>query len=174
MSSVGDSTPRARGRYARREVLERLRNQLKDPGFQLQHDAHLGRLIATVKNFGSGYGNELEQLKATIRACVEEGQIRSFIAEDEQMTKFYDGTSSIKGLRRINVADKQADIRDQAAMRIYDLRCRIVHTKDEANDKVPDLLLPFSREASSITVDIELLRYLAQKALIANAQPLQV
>jgi hypothetical protein len=152
--------------YAQREVLERVRNQLKDPGFQLQRDTDLGRVIATVKRFGSGYGNEIEQLKATVRACVEEDQLRTLVDGDgELLADLVERPSPIKGLKQLRLNDRQADLRDQVATRVYDIRCRIVHTKDTASERVPDLLLPFSNEASSLYSDIFLLRYLAQKAL---------
>jgi hypothetical protein len=159
--------------YARREVLDRLRNQIKDPDFQLEEDAHLGRLIDIMRRYGAGYGNEQEQLKATVRACVEEDQVKSLLVE-ENFEEYFTQVSRIKGLSRLNLKDRREDMRDQVSRRIYDLRCRIVHTKDEATDRVPELLLPFSAEANSIGPDIELLKYIAQRALIANAVPMRL
>jgi hypothetical protein len=160
--------------YARRELLERLRNQLKDATFSTEEDAHLSRLVAIVHRYGQGYGNEREQLKATIRACVEEDELRLFVTEGESAERYFAGPQKIKGLHQLSLRDRASDIRDQVAARIYDLRCRIVHTKDESTDAVPDLLLPFSAEADSIVLDIGLLKFLAQKALSANAQPIRL
>jgi len=160
--------------YARREVFERLRNQLKDKTFDIDRNADLDRLIAVVNRFGAGYGNEREQLKTTIRACIEEEQARSFIENGDLMKKYFTEAQAIKGLPHLMLNDKNSDVRDQIANRIYDLRCRIVHTKDEPNDSGPDLLLPFSGEADSIPPDIDLIKFLAQKALIANAQTMRI
>ena len=160
--------------YARRELLERLRNQLKDARFSTEEDTHLGRLIGIVHRYGQGYGNEREQLKATIRACVEEDELHLFVTEDSPVEKYFTGTQAIKGLRQLNLNDRASDIRDQVANRIYDLRCRIVHTKDESTNLAPEPLFPFSREADSIFDDIELLKFLAQKVLSANAQQMRL
>ena len=160
--------------YAQRELLGRLRNQLKDATFSVEEDTHLSKLIRIVNRYGQGYGNEQEQLKATLRECVEEEELRLFVTPVDGVEPYFSGAQVIKGLRQLNLNDRAFDMRDQVATRIYDLRCRIVHTKDEATDVVPDLLLPFSAEANSIFPDIELLRFIAQKVLSANALPMRL
>jgi hypothetical protein len=151
-----------------------LRNQLKDVNFSSEEDADLGRLVGIVDRYGQGYGNEREQLKATIRACVEEEELRLLITASEEIETYFTKKQAIRVLRQLNLSDRAFDMRDQIAARIYDLRCRIVHTKDESTDTAPDLLLPYSTEAESIRPDIDLLKFLAQKSLTANAQPLKL
>jgi hypothetical protein len=57
------------------------------------------------------------------------------------------------------------------ASRIYDLRCRIVHTKDDAEI---ELLLPFSTDLAHIKYDIDLVEFLARKVLIASGKPINL
>lgn len=62
-------------------------------------------------------------------------------------------------------------MRNDIAERIYDIRCKIVHTKDvaESRDQTGNLLLPFSKEAEGLTFDIELIQYVARQVLIASS-----
>lgn len=55
--------------------------------------------------------------------------------------------------------------------RIYEIRCKIVHTKADARDPEVELLLPFSKEADLLQFDIDLIQYVAQQVLIAGSRP---
>ena len=68
---------------------------------------------------------------------------------------------------KISLATSTADLRGDVAERIYNIRCKIVHTKTDARDSDVELLLPFSKEAEQLVFDIELAQYLAQQVLIA-------
>lgn len=58
------------------------------------------------------------------------------------------------------------------SQRIYEIRCRIVHTKAGEHDV--DLLLPFSAEARILAFDLELLEFIVRTALIAGSRPLRL
>ena len=79
--------------------------------------------------------------------------------------------SKYKGLvkQKISFTNKETDLRIDIANRIYEMRCRIVHTKDE--DEL-DLILPTSPEISLLKHDIELIEFIAQKVLIAGGRQL--
>ncbi|MEU8059266.1 hypothetical protein [Microbispora bryophytorum] len=160
-------------RYSKREALDRLRHELRDPSFDREEDGHLARILALAEQYGGGYGSEREQLQSTIKACVTEDRLREFITADESRIKHF-SSSAIKDVAIFHANDQQNDPRNQAANRIYDLRCRVVHTKDEGAKKAADLLLPYSREADSLGPDIELVQFLAQRALIAGASRLRL
>lgn len=59
--------------HFRQHLLRRLRQELTDPRFDATDDAHLARLLNTISTGRAGYGNERDQLKATINggACEE-------------------------------------------------------------------------------------------------------
>lgn len=58
------------------------------------------------------------------------------------------------------------------AERIYDIRCKIVHTKAGGSEGGVELLLPFSKEAELLYLDIELIQYVAQQTLISASTAL--
>ena len=66
---------------------------------------------------------------------------------------------------KIPLANPNADLRADVADRIYDIRCKIVHTKNDSGIGDVELLLPFSREAEQLSHDIELVQYVAQETL---------
>lgn len=159
--------------YYRREALDRIKQELLDPRFSPQNDTHLIRLLNLAAPQGKAFGGERDQLKATIRACVSVNHLVDYL-KDPGREEFFTGKSVIRDVGRIDLKNSSSDLRDQAADRIYDIRCRIVHAKSDSGDRYPELLLPFSEEAESLTFDIDLIQYLAQRILIHQADPLRV
>ncbi|MFC9861596.1 MULTISPECIES: hypothetical protein [unclassified Streptomyces] len=64
------------------------------------------------------------------------------------------------------------DYRSHVSERVYDLRCRIVHAKEGGGGKRPDVILPAGREARDLGPDIQLVAFLAERALQHWATPL--
>jgi len=60
----------------------------------------------------------------------------------------------------------------QASQRVYEIRCKIVHTKGSESGSAAEVILPFSNEAKKLSHDIDLVKFLARKVLIATARPL--
>jgi hypothetical protein len=160
--------------HSRSEALTRIRNELRDPRFNFEDDSHLGRILGLATVSGSGFGAEREQLKATLRACLDAARLREFFSDDPRVEEHFTGKQQIRGVQRIELKDLQADLRDQVSSRIYDLRCRIVHTKDEPGPRDTGLLLPFSEEADRLSYDIELIRFACQKVLIAGGSAIRL
>ena len=160
--------------YSREEARRRVRAILKDPAFRYERDADIGKILSIVAGTGRGFGDERSQLQATLNACLDPSDLRSFFEEDEERIEFF--SSGQKGLtdRKIPLADKAADLRNATADLIYDIRCKIVHTKGEALEGDRELLLPFSKEAELLFHDIELLQYAASKVLVAASTPLSL
>jgi hypothetical protein len=159
--------------YYQRETLDRIKQELLDPRFSPQQDADLSRLIALASPQGRVFGSEREQLRATVRACVSAAYLEDYLKEPSRYD-FFTGRQHVKDVTQLAFGSKAPDIRDQVSDRIYDIRCRIVHTKSDAKDRYPDLLLPFSEEAEALGLDIELIQYLAQRVLINRALPLRL
>ncbi|MEU6713745.1 hypothetical protein ABZ897_19895 [Nonomuraea sp. NPDC046802] len=160
--------------YSHREALERIRHELRDPRFEREDDRHVERILTLASQFGGkGKGKEREQLKATIHACVTSEQLKEFLEEAPERLEHFT-TKRIIEVSRIDPKSKQSDLRDQISERVYDLRCRIVHSKDDANEHYSEMLLPFSEEADRLGPDIDLVHLLAQKVLIASSSRLHV
>lgn len=160
--------------YSQEEARRRIRSILKDPTFRNDRDADIGKVLSAVTGTGRGYGDERSQLRATLNSCLDPVELRGFFSESEERIDFF--SSKQKGLteHKIPIASKEADLRTPVADLIYDIRCKIVHTKGEGSEGEVELLLPFSKEAELLFHDIELMQYVARKVLISASAPLSL
>ncbi|MCT1479306.1 hypothetical protein [Microbacterium sp. p3-SID336] len=156
--------------FAREQIVNSVKSQLLHPGFDAQNDAALNRLINLAAPAARGGMAEREQLRATLRSIVSEADLREFLeSTPEYVDHFCSKSQSIRGVGTVQLDHNPADLRDQIADRIYGIRCRIVHAKQDGGGKSEDVLLPSSKEANSLQADVELMRLVAQRALIARA-----
>lgn len=156
--------------FAKEQTVHSVRSQLLHPGFDPLNDDALNRLINLAAPAAKTGMAEREQLRATIRACMTEADIRDFIGSVPDYSEhFCAKKQKIKGVGSFHLSDNQNDVRDQAADRIYAIRCRIVHSKQDGGGNSHDVLLPSSAETESLLADVELIRLVAQRALIARA-----
>ena len=153
--------------YSQEEARRRVRAILKDPTFRSDRDADIGKVLSIVSGASRGFGDERSQLRATLNACLDPQDLWNFFEEDEQRKDFF--SSKQKGLtnHKLSLATSDTDLRSPVADLVYDIRCKIVHTKSERADGDVELLLPFSKEAELLFHDIELIQYVARKVLIA-------
>lgn len=163
--------------YFQAEARRRIKRILKSPSFRADRDADIGRvLLALSPKHGAGgaIGDERSMLRSTLNECIDPGELRSHLSSDKKRIQFF--SSKTKGLtsHKIPLANQSADLRNDVADRIYDIRCKIVHTKNDARDGEVELLLPFSKEAEQLYYDIELLRYLAGQVLISASSTLKL
>ena len=161
--------------YSYMEAQQKIKNLIKDPTFDTSNDNHLARILDIVKvtSKGKSFGDERTQIKATIQQCVDANELKNFLMESEKMKDFFDIQKKSKSLvkQKISFNKSEQEILIDVSNRIYDLRCRIVHTKDE-NDS--ELLLPFSSELAHLKYDIDLIEYIARRVLIAGCRQLEL
>ena len=83
-------------------------------------------------------------------------------------------SSKTKGLTDIviPIGNGTAGLRNEVADRIYDIRCKIVHTKGGSRQGDVELILPFSSEEQMLYLDIDLVQYVARQVLIAASSSL--
>lgn len=156
--------------FAREQTMNSLRSQLLDPAFDAFSDASLNRLINLTAPAGRNGMGEREQLRATIRACLTEDDVRGFVGSSPEFEDhFCSKKQKIKGVVAMQMKGNQVDLRDQLSDRIYAIRCRIVHSKQDGGGTNADVLLPSSNEVESLQADLEMLRAVAQRALVARA-----
>jgi hypothetical protein len=156
--------------YAEAEAKRKLMAILKGPTFRGDREADIGRLLTVIQGSRTGsLGSELQQLKSTVNECVDHQDLREFFFSDEDRRTFY---ASKQKYHKIPISnpDPNFDLRADAAARIYDIRCGIVHTKNNSSDDV-HLLLPFSKEADDLAHDIGLMEFVAKSVLIAASVP---
>jgi len=158
--------------YSQAEAHRKLKSILKSPTFRSERDSDISRVLAAIHVTRSGaYGDERSQLKATLTECVDPDVLRNFLIEDAERKAFL--SSKTKGLtdHKLPIETVGADLRSDVAERLYEIRCKIVHTKVDSRTGELELLLPFSKEAEQLSYDIELAQFLAQQVLIASSTP---
>lgn len=153
------------------DVSKKIKTLLRDPSFRYEKDTHIIKLINMLKGKGNGIASEREQLKITLKECIDPENLKDFIKQKEDRK-----TALSKGLKNITSYVIQIDQNDDSFIanlmeRIYSIRCKIVHIK--ADDKSDDikLLLPFSKEEESIQHDIDLIQYIAQRIMVHCSKP---
>jgi hypothetical protein len=101
---------------------------------------------------------------------VYDAAIAAFLDDRPAAAKALTDKTRIHGVRVINTHDRQTPLIRQVAERIYDLRCRIVHSKDSGDESVSPIR-PFERETRLMRHDLSLIRFVAQRVLIASSRP---
>jgi hypothetical protein len=160
-------------RFAHAETRKKLSVILKNPTFRPDRDDDVDRIIAAIRvGRGVSLGDERSQLRAVINQCISAEDMRSFFQDDPDQVDHHSGKSGKSRYSKIPLLNKAADLRNDAADRIYDIRCKIVHTKNDAGDGEPDMILPFSEDADYLMLDIDLVQFIAKSVLIASSSPL--
>lgn len=162
--------------FSRTEAQRRVRHILKEPTFDPMRDADISRLLSAVRvGGGRSFGNEREQLRATLVECVSDSDLREYLEAVPERLQFFSKKSEVLGAPGLPLKTPSSDLRLAVADRVYAIRCKIVHTKAAADeDGEFDLLLPFSKEAEALSFDIGLVQFAARKALIASSGPLRL
>ncbi len=155
--------------FAREQIIQSLRATLLHPRFDPSNDAELARVLDLSANGGRTAVSEREQLRATIRACVNESELIGFLNSIPSLRADLFEPGVIRGVSPLREGKNADDLRDQVADRVYTIRCRIVHSKSDGGPSNVDVLLPRSEEADALTSDIDLIRYLSQQTLIGRA-----
>jgi hypothetical protein len=161
--------------YSSYEAKQKIQGLIKDPRFNPNRDADISKIISTIKvsSGGKSFGNEREQLKATLSACTDNQELLNFLKADEERFNFYADNKG-KGIatQKISVKNETSDFITEVSERVYEIRCRIVHSKASEGDF--DVLLPYSNEAKKLNFDIELIEFISRKVLITSSRPIKI
>ena len=161
--------------YSQSEAQRKLKGILKDPTFRGDRDTDIARLLAAIHVSRSGaFGDERSQLRATLVECVAPETLRQYLESDSERKDFFLTKAKALPYHKIPLANPTADLRNDVADRVYDIRCKIVHAKTDSRDGSVELLLPFTQEAEQLSFDIELVQYLAQQVLVAGSTPFNI
>jgi hypothetical protein len=156
--------------YSQSDAQRRIRNILKDPAFDSNRDADLGRLLAELSgNLAKVYGDERSQLRATLLGCLSQDDLRRFLRSEQARKDCL--ALSLKqqplGITPLPIDRDEVDLRTEVSTRIYDIRCKIVHTKSGGEGEI-ELLLPLSEQAASLSFDIDLIEYVSRQVLAGS------
>ncbi|MBQ3015430.1 MAG: hypothetical protein IJD79_01470 [Clostridia bacterium] len=158
--------------YSAIQVKSKVQNIIKDPAFNVNKDADIVRLLTVMKTNKAGdFGDEREQLSTTLRHIVSGDDVLNYIKERDFLNTYYQSKESQKLSNQKLRLNDNIGIIDDLSERIYDIRCRIVHNKaSEINSKI----LPMTKNETYLVNDVEILKFLARKAIIANSRPFTI
>lgn len=149
---------------ARQNSLNQIRRELRDPSFDRDSDSCLLRVLSIAERLNRS--SEPDQLKVLIREYVRLDRLEEFFQGD--WSDHFTRRGPIQGVELINPANSSKILPDQVADRIYQIRNRIVHAKDDPRYVEAKVLLPRSEEAESLGPDVALARFLASEVIMAN------
>ena len=160
--------------YSRQEAIAKIKNILRDPLFDGTKDSSINIVLnATMEGHRGSLLEERKQLGATLKQCVDATALRDFLSETEERKRYYEQDYKTISKKGISLSEN-APVVDQTADRIYDIRCKVVHTKNLEGAEGDEIILPFSKEEDLLMDDVQLIQFLARKVLIASSAPLNI
>lgn len=157
--------------YGLEETLSRIGQILRDPTFSPFELRELRRVVEAVYGRrGLRPTEERAQLLATLRSCVDPDELRRFIGDRPDLENHLAAKAGEITRKQVKSTLGDNELVGAVAERIYDVRNKVVHTKDQYGDDEQNALLPFSAEAELVRFEIQLAEYLAQRVLIASSR----
>lgn len=160
--------------YYQAEARRKIKRVIKSPLFRTDRDADVGKILAVLTSRGHSVGDERSMMRATLQECLDTDDLREFLTADEERKVFFSSKSKGLTAHKLPLMNPSIDLRNDVADRIYNIRCKIVHTKSDAHEGEVELLLPFSKEAEQLYFDIHLIQYIARRVLITASSPLKI
>ncbi|MEP0941451.1 MAG: hypothetical protein ABJH63_01075 [Rhizobiaceae bacterium] len=158
--------------FAKLEAVRGARKILKHPNFRVDRESDLTKLVATISGSGRIGSSEREQMKVTVLEVLSLDDVKQFFEDNEEISEILGKKQ--KGItdKTVNIVRKDHDHRPDIAELLYDIRCRIVHTKNGFDDPQSEMILPFSDAEENMWAYSELMQFLAQNALIRSSSVL--
>jgi hypothetical protein len=148
----------------RRSTLDRIRRELRDPMFDRDSDKCIMRIMSTAER--SARLPEADQTRILVREKVRHDRLEEFFSSE--WGNYFSKHGPVQGVEVINLKHPTKDLTDQVADRIYQIRNRIVHAKDDPRYEEARVLLPRGQEAQALGPDVELVRLLASEAVLTG------
>ncbi|ABR48535.1 hypothetical protein Amet_2381 [Alkaliphilus metalliredigens QYMF] len=166
--------------YSDIEAKKTLKNMLMNPTFNEHNEADLSKVIVSIRTKlgGKGFANERTQLLSTLKECINPDEIRDFLKSSSKKEDFFSLKNEQGNIAKklsnakLTVNQDDTEIINNLKERIYDIRCKIVHTKALSQEDTVELILPFSKEAENLDFDVELLKLISQQVIITSGNQL--
>ncbi|MEU9964865.1 hypothetical protein [Streptomyces malaysiensis] len=150
----------------RRSALKKIERELTNPLFNRRNDKHLVRLLNVGESAATA--SEAAHLKMLLDEFVRRDILADFFKENH-WGKHFTKQGPIKGIEEnINLENRQTPLTHQVAERVYRIRNRIVHAKDDPKYQETPALLPQSDEAEALWPDINLVRLLVCEVILSD------
>lgn len=162
--------------YSQIKATRTIQNFMKTPGFNIHNDNDIIKVLNIAKSsFGRGFITEIYQLEATLKECIQISLLKEFFEKNERLKSFLTTKKNKKlDLEPLDFNDNDEMLINSIAKRIYDVRCRIVHTKNENDFDNAKSIYPFTQEANLLNCEIELIHYVAKRVLVASSSEFQL
>lgn len=147
----------------KRGAVKKVRQILRSLEFDENKDSSVLRVVNSVER-GNNAG-ERDQLQTLIDEFVSPEKLEEFFQEG--WGDHFGKRGPIAGVPAISTNSGEA-LAQQVAKRVYSLRNRIVHAKDDARYAESKVLLPIGREALHLSPDLQLVRFLAIDTIANN------
>jgi hypothetical protein len=148
----------------RQSALKAIKRELRDPGFDEADNDSLLRIVTAAE--GSISAAESSQFRILVSDYVRTNRLEEFF--DHDWGNYFTRQGPIKGVDPINPKNPNQSLSNQIADRIYQIRNRIVHAKDDPKFGDARVLLPRSAESNAMQPDVLLVRLLATEAIAAS------
>lgn len=153
-------------RYVHPELQRQAQKILKSTTFDADNQKDIGRLLRILGQHSRT--REPEQLKLVLSNCISQVELTDFICSTKQTERFYTGRHENLTTQRLSLTGRKVDLIDQVCRLIYDIRNQVVHSKAPDDQSERGLLLPNSPHASTVRGFVELVKFLAEKALVSH------
>lgn len=158
--------------FAKLEAVRSARKILKHPSFRVDRESDLTKLVTTISGSGRVGSSEREQMKVTVLEVLSSDDVKQFFEDNEEISEILGKKQ--KGItdKTVNITRKDHDHRPDIAELLYDIRCRIVHTKNGFDSPQSEMILPFSAAEEDMWAYTELMQFVAQNALVRSSSVL--
>lgn len=147
----------------KRRALRKMAKELSDPLFNKSNRDDLLRIFMISER--STHMSESAQLRTLIDECVRPEALTDFFATGDHLSHF-GNKGPIVGVETVNPSNPKVSLASQVADRVYGIRNRIVHAKDDPRYGEVPPLLPEGPEADALWPDIVLARLLATEVIL--------
>jgi hypothetical protein len=112
--------------------------------------------------------NEKESLKGLLSTALNSESVYNFLFEDVSRQLFFKESSRHQGISTKSLVpkDRKTTLAKAIAERIYDIRCKVVHTKQSSGK---EYLLPLSSAIGDIYHDLSLIEFVAREVILSKA-----
>jgi len=150
--------------FIQQSVIRDIRRELRAPTFDDASSDSLLRILRAAQ--GSVSLTEQKQLRTLVNEYARPSRLEEFFSRDWE--DYFSHKGPIKGVPPVNLRNTGQSLPDQVADRVYQIRNRIVHSKDDPKYGDARVLLPRSAESNALTPDVLLVRLLATEAIAAS------
>lgn len=157
--------------HSRSLAVSRLAKAVRSPLFDPYKDEDVVDLLSVIDG-DSARLSEQEQLKLTLQSIVSEEALVTTLLKlglEDVLRKKSEGLS-----REFVNLTAGSSVIQQLSSRIYDVRCRIVHSKSASQRELGPGLLPGTADEELAEVELPILEYLAEQALESVASRLDL